>query len=82
MVYQLAGTAAHKLGQPLSAILLNCHLLENLPATDARYQQALAAVKDDAKRMAEMIEQLKTADAGKKSEYFGGAAILDLEEKK
>lgn len=82
VVYQLAGTAAHKLGQPLSAILLNCHLLENLPATDARYQQALAAVKDDAKRMAEMIEQLKTADAGKKSEYFGGAAILDLEEKK
>ncbi|MCB0310170.1 MAG: response regulator, partial [Bdellovibrionales bacterium] len=26
VVMQLAGTAAHQLGQPLSAILLNCHL--------------------------------------------------------
>lgn len=30
VVAQLAGTAAHQLGQPLSAIMLNCHLLESL----------------------------------------------------
>jgi len=79
---QLAGTAAHALGQPLSAIMLNCHLLENLPPTNEKYQQALAAVKSDAKRMAEMIEKLKTVDAGKTQEYYGETAILSMKGEK
>ena len=79
-VHQLAGTAAHQLGQPLAAIMLNCHLIENLPPTDARHQKALMAVKSDAKRMGEMIERLKRTDAGKQGEYFGKDAILKVPE--
>jgi DNA-binding response OmpR family regulator len=82
VVGQLAGTAAHQLGQPLSAILLNCYLLESLPPTDERSRQALQAVKSDAKRMAEIVEQLRGADPRKTSRYFGETSILELQEEK
>lgn len=80
VVGQLAGTAAHQLGQPLSAILLNCYLLECLPRSDERSLQALEAVKNDAKRMAEILELLRDADPRKTSAYFGKTTILALEE--
>ena len=78
LAHQLAGTAAHKLGQPLSAIMLNCHLVEALPPTDERYQKALQAIKFDARRMVEMIEKLKQVDAGRTEEYYEGETILDM----
>ncbi len=81
LVMQLAGTAAHQLGQPLSAIMLNCHMLERLSQADERYEKALSAIKQDAQRMAELIEKLRTVDPGKKEEYFNGAKILDIESK-
>lgn len=80
VAHQLAGTAAHKLGQPLSAIMLNCHLLEVLPPTDERFAKALQSVKVDARRMVEMIEKLKQVDAGKTESYFERTTILDIEE--
>ena len=77
---QLAGTAAHQLGQPLSALMLNVHLIESLDREDEKYKKALAAVKLDTKRMAELIDKLKTADAGSTEEYHGKVQILKLEE--
>ncbi len=79
LVTQLAGTAAHQLGQPLSAIMLNCHLIESLGAADERSKKALAAIKSDSKRMAELIEKLRTADASKTRSYHGKAEILDID---
>lgn len=81
LVVQLAGTAAHSLGQPLSAIMLNCHLLEKLEPSDARYKKALDAIKLDARRMADMLEKLKSVDASKTSEYYGDTEILDIKDK-
>ena len=75
---QIAGTAAHQLGQPLSAIVLNCHLLEAVPSGDARAAKALSAIKNDANRMAAMIEGLKRVDASKTESYHGGTKILEL----
>ena len=77
---QLAGTAAHSLGQPLSAILLNCHLLERLPSEDSKFKTALFAIKQDVKRMAEMINKLRTVDATKKEAYHANTEILDISE--
>jgi DNA-binding response OmpR family regulator len=77
---QLGGTAAHKLGQPLSAILLNCRLLEVLPPGDERYGKALQAVKADTRRMVEMIEKLRQVDAGRTATYDERISILDLED--
>lgn len=79
VVMQLAGTAAHQLGQPLSAILLNCHLLERLTAEDPKFKAALNAIKQDTKRMAELIDKLKSVDAKQTSDYYGEMNILQLE---
>ena len=81
IVGQLAGTAAHELGQPLSAILLNCHLISQLNSEDHRFRGALAAIKADAKRMAELIESLRGVDPNSKQVYFGETQILGLGKK-
>lgn len=78
-VGQLAGTAAHQLGQPLSSILLNCFLLEQLPKSDSKFVGALAAIKNDAKRMAEMIDRLRMVKASEQESYFGATNILKLD---
>lgn len=77
-VVQLAATAAHQLGQPLSAIMLNCHLLETLPPDDARCRTALNSIKLDARRMSELLESLRNADARQKEGYYGQTEILKL----
>jgi DNA-binding response OmpR family regulator len=77
-VGQLAGTAAHQLGQPLSAIMLNCFLLEQLPKEDPKFIGALAAIKSDARRMAELIDGLRKVKASEREEYFGSTEILKL----
>lgn len=77
-VGQLAGTAAHQLGQPLSSILLNCFLIDQLPKSDPKFVGAVAAIKGDAKRMADMIEQLRMVKASDREEYLKGIEILKL----
>ena len=80
-VGQLAGTAAHQLGQPLSAILLNCFLIEQLPKSDSNFVGAVAAIKNDAQRMSTMIDQLRSVRASDREVYIRGAEILKLGEK-
>ena len=80
VVGQLAGTAAHQLGQPLSAIMLNCHLLERVSPDNPKHQNALGAIKDDARRMAELLGKLREIDASKTQEYHGTTEILEIDE--
>jgi len=77
-VNQLAGAVAHNMGQPLSAIMLNLHLLKQLSSSDEKYTKALAAIHCDAKRLVELLEEMKRGDALSTSEYFGSTAILSL----
>lgn len=81
-VGQLAGTAAHQLGQPLSAIMLNCFLLEKLPKDDPKFMGAIAAIKSDVRRMVEMIDSLRNIKASARESYFEGTEILKLKEDK
>jgi DNA-binding response OmpR family regulator len=78
VVGQLAGAAAHELGQPLSAIVLNCYLLEHTAPADARYKTAMQAIKNDTKRMTGLLQALRDADAGRIQDYFGNTQILNL----
>jgi DNA-binding response OmpR family regulator len=75
-VGQLAGAAAHQLGQPLSAILLNCFLIEQLPKGDVKFGGALEGIKRDVQRMAEMINKLGQVRASEREEYMPGGEIL------
>lgn len=75
---ELAGATAHKLGQPLSAILLNCHLMDVLPPNDLKRQQAFEAIKADARRLQGMLEALRDVDAGKTEGYFQGKKIIEI----
>lgn len=77
-VGQLAGTAAHQLGQPLSAIMLNCFLIEKLPKEDPKFIGAVTAIKNDVRRMVEMIDRLRNVKASAREEYFEGTEILKL----
>ncbi len=80
VVSQLAGAAAHQLGQPLSAIMLNCYLLEKLPQSDPKYKKSLAAIVADTKRMGALLQRLKAVNASKKADYYGELQILDIDE--
>jgi signal transduction histidine kinase len=77
-VGQLAGTAAHQLGQPLSAIMLNCFLLDRLPKDDPKFAGALAAIQSDVRRMVAMIDSLRNVKASAREGYFGNTEILKL----
>lgn len=79
-VGQLAGTAAHQLGQPLSAIMLNCFLIEKLPKEDSKFMGAVTAIKNDVRRMVEMIDRLRNVKASSREEYFGDTEILKLKD--
>jgi DNA-binding response OmpR family regulator len=79
-VGQLAGTAAHQLGQPLSAIMLNCFLIEKLPKEDPKFIGAVIAIKNDVRRMVEMIDRLRNVKASAREEYFEGTEILKLKD--
>jgi phosphoglycerate-specific signal transduction histidine kinase len=80
VVGQLAGTAAHQLGQPLSAIMLNCFLIEKLPKEDPKFIGAVTAIKNDVRRMVEMIDRLRNVKASAREEYFEGTEILKLKD--
>ncbi len=77
-VNQLVGAAAHQLGQPISALLLNAYLLEQLPSSDERYKKAMLSVKNDIRRLAEIVESLKQADANQKEGYYKDLDILTV----
>lgn len=75
---QLGASAAHRLGQPLSAIILNCHLIETLEKNDPIFMKALSAIKSDCTRMASMLDDLRAADSTKTVSYFNQTSIIDI----
>lgn len=75
-VNQLAGTAAHKIGQPLSAMLLNLHLLEDMPKEDPGFATVVTSLRDDLKRSIAMVEELQETDANQSEDYYGDLSIL------
>lgn len=75
---QLGGAAAHSMGQPISAILLNCHLLRILPPEDPKREQAVQAIEIDARRLKTYLEQLRSVDASATERYSDTLEIIRL----
>lgn len=78
LVGELAGAAAHELGQPLSAILLNAFLVEKLGSNSAKGALALKALQQDAEKMKMLVEQLRVIDPNNASAYYQARKILSL----
>ena len=78
---QLAGAAAHNLGQPITTILLNCRIIESaISAANGRdVSTALAAIKEECSSIKEIMAKLKAVDVNQTEEYVAGTRILDLD---
>lgn len=75
LAVQLAGAAAHKLGQPVTSILLNCHLLEK----DERDQvSVLSQIRQECNTLNEIILRLQSVDGNAVTEYVDNQELLDL----
>lgn len=75
-VTQLAGTAAHRIGQPLSAMLLNLYLLDHHESGDSEFKKVRKAIEFDLRRAIALIEELKQSDANSAENYFGEMSIF------
>jgi hypothetical protein len=60
--------------------MLNCFLIEKLPKDDPKFLGAVVAIKNDVRRMVEMIDKLRNIKASAREEYFGGTEILKLKD--
>jgi DNA-binding response OmpR family regulator len=87
---QIAGAAAHSLGQPITAILLNCRLLEQNFNPDhsagvigeTEWQRAAAsvsAIKNECKIVQSVLGKLQSVDPGCTQEYVGEMRIVSLD---
>ena len=56
--------------------MLNCFLIEKLPKEDPKFIGAVIAIKNDVRRMVEMIDRLRNVKASAREEYFEGTEIL------
>jgi hypothetical protein len=60
--------------------MLNCFLIEKLPKDDPKFAGAVVAIKNDVRRMVEMIDSLRKVKASAREEYFDGTEILKLKD--
>jgi len=75
---QVAGAAAHELGQPLTAMLLNCELMARIPSETPLFHQTLQAIQEQCSQMRDVLNKLNRLDQFKTKSYLGGLEILDL----
>jgi len=77
---QLAGAAAHNLGQPLTSVILQCELLQSeLGEKNERVTAAVERIEKECRLMDEIIKKLRAADSSKTVEYSTGVQITDIE---
>ncbi len=75
---QIAGAAAHELGQPLTAMLLNCELMGKITPESAIFQDTLHAIQEQCAQMRGTLAKLNRLDEFKTKSYVGDLEILDL----
>lgn len=78
LTVQLAGAAAHELGQPLTAIMLNCELLLALKDARERKDAVIASITAECCRVREVLTKLRELDRLQLKPYARNMEILDL----
>jgi DNA-binding response OmpR family regulator len=77
-VQRLTGTAAHALGQPLSALLLNAHLLKRGTLSESDQERVIDQIAIDGERMKSLLEDLRMVQPTEVESYHEGVEILSL----
>ena len=76
---QVGGAAAHELGQPLTAMLLNCQLLQRLvDGEKPQVAQVLQSVQQQCETMRKILGKLNSVTDFKTTSYVEDLQILDL----
>ncbi|MCB0344357.1 MAG: response regulator [Bdellovibrionales bacterium] len=80
---QVAGAAAHELGQPLTAMLLNCQLLAKLSErseieSKPELIDVLTRIEKQCKIMDHILKALNEVDSYRTRSYVGQLEIVDL----
>jgi PAS domain S-box-containing protein len=76
---ELAGTAAHELNQPLTAVLGYAELLRRRLRPDDPNFHAVDTIVSEAERMAELVRKLGKITRYETKPYVGGSRIVDLD---
>lgn len=75
---QVGGAAAHELGQPLTALLLNCQLLARVCAGQPHLGDALSAIQEQCEIMRRTLGKLNSLTDYRTTKYVDDVQILDL----
>ncbi len=80
---QMAGAAAHNLGQPVTTILLNCHLLENAltskESSAEKIPTLVSAIQKECAVIKTILDNLATVDPENTENYLPGEKIISLD---
>ena len=77
-VVELAGTAAHELNQPLTSLLASSEMMGMYQEVPDLQRQA-ARIREDALRLAQLVERFGRIVRYETKEYLPGRRIIDLD---
>lgn len=78
-VAELAGSAAHELNQPLTAVMGYAELLLKKLAPDDPYVKIVKTIYEEAERMAAVVKKIGRITRYESKSYVGTARIVDLD---
>ena len=77
---QVAGAAAHELGQPLTSIVLNAELLNSIDPHSPAFKETLSSLGEECRRIKEILDALTSVERYRVTEYANGLSILDIKQ--
>jgi DNA-binding response OmpR family regulator len=75
---QALGTTCHELGQPVTALTLQMHLLSQLDPQDPQWQATLQAATKEVLRMRSLLESLQKLDIQELKSYYKNSKIFTV----
>lgn len=76
---ELAGTTAHELNQPLTAVIGYAELLLKQVSEDTLHKEAAEVILEQAQRMADIVQKIGKITRYETRSYVGNTKILDLD---